>query len=72
MLDDYNRYGIAFVRKYELFPDNKLCVKKGFLQPGYYLVKNHYDKKTLLFNNVKTIDLNEHDSGEKPLTEEEK
>ena len=29
-------------------------------------------KKTLLFNKVKTIDLNEHDSGEKPLTEEEK
>ena len=72
MLDDYNRYGIAFERKFELFPDNKLCVKEGFLTPDYYLVNNHYDKKTLLFNNVKTIDLNEHDSGEKPLTEEEK
>ena len=23
LLDDYNRYGIAFDREYELFPDNK-------------------------------------------------
>ena len=29
-------------------------------------------KKILLFNKVKTINLNEHDRGEKPLTEEEK
>ena len=72
MLDDYNRYGIAFERETELFPDNILCVKEGFLSPSYYLVKNRYDKKTLLFNKVKTIDLNDHDRGEKPLTEEEK
>ena len=26
MLDDYNRYGIAFERIYDLLPDNKLCV----------------------------------------------
>ena len=74
MLDDYNRYGIAFDRTFKLFPDNKLGVFKDdyFIETNYYLVKNSYDKKTLLFNNVKTIDLNEHDSGEKPLTEEEK
>ena len=36
------------------------------------MVKNHYNKKILLFNKVKTINLNEHDRGEKPLTEEEK
>ena len=72
MLDDYNRYGIAFERETELFPDNILCVKEGFLSPSYYLVNNHYDKKTLLFNKVKTIDLNDHDRGEKPLKEEEK
>ena len=34
--------------------------------------RNRYDKKTLLFNKVKTIDLNEHDTGEKTLTEDEK
>ena len=74
MLDDYNRYGIAFERKYNLFPGNKLGVfeYKNFGKRKYHLVVNHYDKKTLLFNKVKTIDLNEHDSGEKPLSEEEK
>ena len=74
ILDDYNRYGIAFQRKYELFPDNKLGVfeygKWG--KDKYHLVTKNEDKKVLLFNNVKTIDLNEHDSGEKPLSEEEK
>ena len=74
LLDDYNRYGIAFEREHELFPDNKLGVfeyeENG--KPFYYLVYNYYDKKTLLFNKVKTIDLSKHDRGEKPLSEEEK
>ena len=74
MLDDYNRYGIAFEREFELFPDNKLSVIKdeNFGKPFYCLIHNHYDKKNLLFNNVKTIDLNKHDTGENPLSEEEK
>ena len=74
MLDDYNRYGIAFKRKYELFPDNKLGVieYEDFGKREYHLVENRYNKKTLLFNNVKTIDLNEHDKGKKPLSEDEK
>ena len=74
LLDDYNRYGIAFDREFELFPDNKLCVfeEKDWGKTDYYLVENRYDKKTLLFNKVKTIDLNKHDTGEKPLSEEEK
>ena len=74
MLDDYNRYGIAFDRKFKLFPDNKLGVfeYKDFGKRKYHLVKNKYDKKVLLFNKVKTIDLNKHDTGEKPLSEEEK
>ena len=74
MLDDYNRYGIAFEREFELFPDNKLGVFKNedFDETNYYLVKIIIKKKHLLFNNVKTIDLNDHDSGEKPLSEEEK
>ena len=28
MLDDFNRYGIAFERKYQVFPDNNLYVLK--------------------------------------------
>ena len=74
LLDDYNRYGIAIDRNYELFPDNKLGVfeYKDFGKLKYHLVNNRYDKKVLLFNKVKTIDLNKHDSGEKPLSEEEK
>ena len=74
MLDDYNRYGIAFDRDYELFPGNKLGVieYEEFGKREYYLVNNRYDKKVLLFNKVKTIDLNEHDRGEKPISEEEK
>ena len=74
MLDDYNRYGIAFEREHELFPSNKLGVieYEEFGKRKYYLVDNYHDKKTLLFNKVKTIDLNKHDSGEKPLSEEEK
>ena len=43
----------------------------NFGKREYQLVENIYNKKVLLFNKVKTIDLNEHDSGEKPLSEEE-
>ena len=69
MLDDYTRYGIAFERDYYLFPDNKLGV---IGDKNYSLVENSYNKKTLLFNKVKTIDLKQHDRGEKPLSEKEK
>ena len=74
LLDDYNRYKIAFDGGYELFLDCKLGVieNKDFGKTDYYLVDNHYDKKVLLFNKVKTIDLNEHDTGEKPISEKEK
>ena len=76
MLDDYNRYGISFDRKLNLFPGNKLYVIKNEdkdVKSKYILLfNNHYDKKTLIFNKVKKIDLNKHDTGEKPLSEEEK
>ena len=86
MLDDYNRYGISFERNLNLFPGNILYVikneDKNFTKFEYDLLfkkvkhdllsNNHYDKKTLLFNKVKKIDLNEYDRGEKPLSEEEK
>ena len=74
LLNDYTRYGIAFERNWQLFPDNKLGVfeNEDFGKHDYNLVENIYDLKTLLFNNVKTIDLNEHDRGEKPLSDDEK
>ena len=83
MLDDYNRYGVSFRREDELFSDNNLYVMKNdnskkpkyllhFESKYFLLFKNSYDKKTLLFNKVKKIDLNEYDTGEKPLSEWEK
>ena len=79
MLDDYNRYGVSFIREDQLFPNNILYViendnskKEKYklrFESKYDLVfNNSYDKKTLLFNKVKKIDLNECDSGEKPLS----
>ena len=100
MLDDYNRYGICFHRRQQLFPDNNLYVFeikdknfsldiKNYIYSSKKLSKNenenednrikydllfnnHYDKKTLLFNKVKKIDLNEYDTGKKPLSVWEK
>ena len=96
MLDGYNRYGIAFERKYQVFPDNNLYVFeikdknfslniKNYIYSSKKLSKNkdnrikykllfnnHYDKKTLLFNKVKKINLNEYDTGKKLLSKKEK
>ena len=83
MLDDYNRYGVSFRRENKLFSDNNLYVIKNdnskkskyelrFKSKYYLLFKNRYDKKTLLFNIVKKIDLNEYDTGKKPLSRKEK
>ena len=67
ILDDFNRYGIVFSRIFELYPDNKLYVH------NYSILNNYlYNKKTLLFNKAKIIDLNDYDKGEKPLSKEEK
>ena len=83
MLEDYNRYGISFKRKNNLFPNNSLYViendnsKKESFEVHFkskydLLFNNNYDKKTLFFNKVKKIDLNEYDRGKKPLSEWEK
>ena len=67
ILDDFNRYGIVFSRKFNLYSGNKLYVH------NYSILGNHlYNEKTLLFNNAKVIDLNDYDKGEKPLSKEEK
>ena len=83
MLDDFSRYGVSFKRKNNLFPDNNLYViendnsKKSKFELRFdskyvLLFNNNYDKKTLLFNKAKKIDLNEYDKGFKPLSEWEK
>ena len=83
LLDDYNRYGIAFDRENNLFPDNNLYVIENinskkpkrelhFDSKYILLFNNDYDKKTLLFNKVKKIDLNKYDRGKKPLSKWEK
>ena len=83
MLDDYTRYGVSFRRENNLFPDNNLYVIRNdnSKKPKYelrfdskydLLFKNRYDKKTLLFNKVKKIDLKEYDTGKKPLSRQEK
>ena len=84
MLDDYYRYRIAFQREFDLISDNKLGVleykdfvfsEEGETEYGkikYHFVANWHTKKKLLFNKVKTIDLNEHDTGEKILSQKEK
>ena len=83
LLDDYNRYGIAFEREFNLFPGNILYVieNDNSKKPEYELqfdskyeliFKGKYDKKTLLFNKVKKIDLKKYDRGKKPLSKWEK
>ena len=79
MLDDYNRYGISFRREDNLFPDNCLYVVENdnskkekcelhFKSKYVLLFNNNYDKKTLLFNKVKKINLNDYDKGENHLS----
>ena len=74
MLDDYNRYGIAFERKLNLFPDNNLYViiEEKDNKTKYNLLYKYCDKKYLPFNKIKKINLNEYDSGEKILSIKEK
>ena len=82
MLDDYNRYGISFIRQNQLYPGNFLFViendnskKPKYLlhfDSKYEVLFNGYDKKTLLFNKAKKYDLNKRDRGEKPLSKWEK
>ena len=74
ILDNYYRYGITFQKKYELYPENVLCVKEDFDEtpPFRYLIDNSYNLKQLLFNDVKRIRINDLDNGEITLSEIEK
>ena len=74
LLDDYNRYGVTFDRKWNILPDGKLGVleEEDFGKKIYSLIVNYYKRKTMLFNKIKTIDLKELDRGDVPILEEEK
>ena len=78
MLDDYNRYGISFDREVDLFGiynkflyviknDNskKDSIHIKFNSKYSILPANCYDPKTLLFNKVKKICLNDFDKESK-------
>ena len=83
LLDRYYRYGITFEDS-DLYPEdffglglpfnNKLYVYEDFIRNCYlcYILKNRYDLKQLLFNDVKTINLDDADNGPITLSEVEK
>lgn len=71
ILDNFYRYGITFQKKYNIYPENVLCVKSDYEKGNltHYIIGNDYDLKTLHFNNVKKINLNDCDIGEINLSE---
>ena len=72
MLDDYNRFGISFRRKDDLFPNNNLYVEKNESKDEvtYFLTDNHF--KITGSSYLRKITLDEYDKGEKSLTKKEK
>ena len=83
LLDRYYRYGITFEDS-DLYPEeffgfgvpfnNNLYVYEDF-KKNYqfrYILENRYDLKQLLFNDVKTINLDDADNGPITLSEVEK
>ena len=73
MLDNFYRYGITFEDD-EIYPVNVLCVNSSWDKndPFLYIIRNHYNLKTGIYNDVKTINLNGCDTGEITLSEIEK
>ena len=83
LLDRYYRYGITFEDS-DLYPEeffgfgvpfnNQLYVYEDFIKNYQfrYILKNRYDLKQLLFNDVKTINLDDADNGPITLSEVEK
>ena len=73
ILDNFYRYGITFEDD-EIYPVNVLCVNSSWDKndPFLYIIRNHYNLKTRIYNDVKTINLNGCDTGEITLSEIEK
>ena len=73
LLDRFYRYGITFEDD-EIYPENVLCVESCYDkdEPFNYIIRNTYDLKTRIFNDLKKINLNDCDTGEIVLSEVEK
>ena len=73
ILDNFYRYGITFEDD-EIYPENVLCVHSCCVKDEtfHYIIRNTYDLKTRIFNDVKAINLNDCDTGEITLSEIEK
>ena len=82
MLDDYNKYGISFRRNNDICGFNSLYVIENdnskeddeirFKSKYKFISTYHYDLKTLLFNKVKKINLDELDKeSESPILSED-
>ena len=65
LLDRYYRYGITFEDD-NVYDKNKLYLYEDFEEkpPFRYIIRNHYDFKQRVFNNVKLINLDDLDKGE--------
>ena len=73
LLDRYHKYGITFEDN-DLYPEKILYVKEDLDEtpPFRYIIRNSYNLKQLLYNDVKKINLNDLDKGPIALSEIEK
>ena len=76
LLDRYYKYGITF-QDDDVYDKKKLYVNETteddiIFPPIKYIIRNHYEKKVLAFNNVKLINLDDIDKLEVNNTEIEK
>ena len=75
LLDKYYRYGICFEND-QVFFKNFLCVEKytDEIPIERYIIRSNffYNLKTLIFNDVKKININDLDEGVKTISEIEK
>ena len=69
MLDNYYRYGIGFNNKEMLRNGHELLIKKVCNKDRYYILDiDWWDLKTLIFNKVKVLKIDDIDTGAKKLT----
>ena len=73
LLDRYYKFGITFENS-DVYYKKKLYVFEDFEEnpPFRYILRNRYDFKKLVFNDVKLIDLDDLDNGKITLSEVEK
>ena len=73
LLDRYYKFGITFENS-DVYYKKKLYVFEDFEEnpPFRYILRNRYDFKQLVFNDVKLINLDDLDNGKITLSEVEK